>query len=83
MTNNLGFTLDREPDNAVAKDLLEELKDQDPDDAKITTLREERQINTFLRLDNPSVVAGLKERFPATPSDRRIELFRGNGDVPP
>ena len=26
---------------------------------------------------------GLQERFPATPADRRIELFRGNGDVSP
>lgn len=69
MTNNLAFTLDREPDNAAAKDLLVELKDQDPNDARITTLGEERRINTFLRLDSASVVAGLKERFADLPDD--------------
>jgi hydroxyacylglutathione hydrolase len=67
MTNNLGFTLDREPDNQAAKDLLEELADQDPNNAKITTLGEERQINTFLRLDSPSVIAGVKAAFPELP----------------
>jgi hydroxyacylglutathione hydrolase len=77
MANNLGFTLDREPDNQAAKDLLEELKGQDPNDAKITTLGEERQINTFLRLDSPSVVAGLKERFadlPNAPDEKSVFL---------
>lgn len=77
MANNLAFTLDREPDNAAAKDLLEELGDQDPNDAKITTLGEERQINTFLRLDSPVVVAGLKERFsdlPDTPDEKSVFL---------
>ena len=69
MTNNLGFTLDREPDNQAAKDLLDELSDQDPDNARITTLGEERQINTFLRLSSPSVIAGLKERFPDLPEN--------------
>ena len=69
MSNNLGFTLDREPDNAVAKDLLEELKDQDPNKARITTLGLERQINTFLRLDSPSVKAGIKQQFPDVADD--------------
>jgi len=67
MDNNLGFTLDREPDNQVARDLKEELKDQDPNHARITTLGEERQINTFLRLDSASVIAGLKEKFADLP----------------
>lgn len=77
MANNLAFTLDREPDNAAAKDLLEELKDQDPNNAKITTLGEERQINTFLRLDSASIAAGLKEQFsdlPDTPDEKSVFL---------
>ena len=69
MANNLGFTLDREPDNAVAKDLLEELGDQDPNNARITTLGLERQINTFLRLDSPAVRAGIKQKFPDVGDD--------------
>jgi len=75
--NNLGFTLDREPDNAAARALKEALKDQDPNHAKITTLGEERQVNTFLRLDSPSVVAGLKEKFadlPARPDAKTVFL---------
>ncbi len=74
MDNNLGFTLDREPDNQAAKDLKEELKDQDPNNAKITTLGEERQINTFLRLDSPSVVAGLKEKFSEVFDEKSVFL---------
>ena len=77
MANNLGFSLDREPDNAVAKDLLDELKDQDPNDAKITTLGLERQINTFMRLDSPSVIAGVKQQFsdlPDEPGEKSVFL---------
>ncbi|HMB75027.1 MAG TPA: MBL fold metallo-hydrolase, partial [Kiloniellaceae bacterium] len=36
--NNLAFTLDREPDNAAAKALLEEVKGQDTDNALVSTL---------------------------------------------
>ena len=43
--------------------LNDELAGQDPNDAKITTLGEERQINTFLRLDSPTVIEGVKEKF--------------------
>ncbi len=77
MDNNLGFTLDREPDNEAARELKEELKDQDPNDARITTLGEERQINTFLRLDSPTVIAGLKEKFadlPDAPDQQTVFL---------
>ena len=62
--NNLEFTLDREPDNARAKSLLAELEGQDPDDAMLTTLALEREINTFFRLRSPSVIARLRESFP-------------------
>jgi len=36
--NNLEFTLDREPDNRRAATLLEEIREQDPDHALVTTL---------------------------------------------
>ena len=62
--NNLAFTLDREPDNAKAADLLEEVSGRDPNDALISTLALEKEINTFLRLTNRSVVAKLREAFP-------------------
>ena len=64
LANNLEFTLDREPDNEAAAALLEACKDQDPDDALVTTLDQERDINTFFRLQSPSVIARLAEDFP-------------------
>ncbi|MDJ0711843.1 MAG: hydroxyacylglutathione hydrolase [Woeseiaceae bacterium] len=64
LVNNLAFTLDREPDNGVAQAMLEKYRNQDPDDALVTTLAQEREINTFFRLQSPSVVARLAEEFP-------------------
>ena len=67
--NNLEFTLDREPDNARALSLKAELTDQDTNNAMITTLGLEKEINTFFRLKNPSVQAKLREAFPGLPRD--------------
>ncbi|MBT8088241.1 MAG: MBL fold metallo-hydrolase [Gammaproteobacteria bacterium] len=64
LLNNLAFTVDREPDNAAAKRMMQEFKDQDPADAKVTTIAEEREINTFLRLDSPGVIEKLAQEFP-------------------
>jgi hydroxyacylglutathione hydrolase len=77
LANNLRFTLDREPDNEAAAALLARCGDQDPEDAHVTTIGEEREINTFLRLDSPSVVARLRESFPAlgdSPEPREVFL---------
>ena len=65
--NNLGFTLDREPDNAAARALLPNVTGQDPAKSAVTTLAEEKQINAFLRVDSPSLVARLRENFPDLP----------------
>ncbi len=65
--NNLRFTLDREPDNARAKALLDEIGEQDPDAAMVTTLALEKEVNTFFRLANPSVAQALRESFPDLP----------------
>jgi len=64
LINNLEFTLDREPDNSTAQDTLATCKDQDPDDALVTTLAMEREVNTFFRLQSPTVIARLAEEFP-------------------
>jgi hydroxyacylglutathione hydrolase len=64
MARNLAFTLDREPDNADAAKALAVAKAQKPEDARITTLGEEKRMNAFLRLQNPSIIARLRERFP-------------------
>ncbi len=64
LINNLEFTIDREPDNESARQLKEKYENQDPNDALVTTLAQERDINTFFRLQSPSVIARLQESFP-------------------
>jgi hydroxyacylglutathione hydrolase len=64
LVNNLEFTLDREPDNAAAKQMLDTCRGQDPDEALVTTLAQEREMNTFFRLQSPAVIAKLLEDFP-------------------
>jgi hydroxyacylglutathione hydrolase len=61
---NLAFTLDREPGNADAAALLPAAEAHDPAAARVTTLGEEKRINTFFRLQNPEVIARLGEKFP-------------------
>ena len=61
---NLEFTHDREPDNQHATQLLEDIREQDPGHALVTTLGLEKKINTFFRLQSPSVIAKLREAFP-------------------
>jgi len=69
IANNLGFTLDREPDNIKAKELLPAMKQQDPNNPLVTTLKLEREINTFFRLSNPTVIARLREAFSDLPDN--------------
>jgi hydroxyacylglutathione hydrolase len=69
IANNLEFTLDREPDNARAKILLGELEGQDLDQAFVTTLALEKEVNTFFRLHSPTVVEKLREAYPDLPAD--------------
>jgi len=64
LLNNLAFTLDREPDNAAAGRMIQDCKNQDPENALVTTLSQEKEINTFFRLQNPSVVEKLVKDFP-------------------
>ncbi len=77
IANNLGFTLDREPDNARARELLGEVEGQDPHDAIVTTIGLEKEINAFFRLVSPSVIARLREDFPdlaEAPSPKEVFL---------
>jgi len=69
MSNNLEFTLDREPDNESAKRLLGDVADQDPNAALVSTLAMEKDINTFFRLTSPSVIARIREAFPDLPDN--------------
>jgi hydroxyacylglutathione hydrolase len=69
IARNLAFTLDREPDNAKAREMLPQMEKQDTAKALVTTLAREREINTFFRLSSPSVIKRLREAFPDLPDD--------------
>ncbi len=64
MARNLEFTLDREPDNTEAATRVAAARQREAASLPVTTLGEERQFNTFLRLQNPTVLSRLRERFP-------------------
>ena len=64
LARNLEFTLDREPSNEDAPQLLGQARHHDPAAAAVTTLGQEKRINTFFRLQNPTVIARLREAFP-------------------
>jgi hydroxyacylglutathione hydrolase len=58
--NNLGFTLEHEPSNEVAKSMLEDYKKVDwTANPVTTTLKTEKEINTFFRLDNEKIKKNL------------------------
>lgn len=75
LARNLEFTLDREPGNADAKTLLDRARKAAPAEAAVTTLAEEKRVNTFFRLQNPAIIARLREAFPdleAQPDARTV-----------
>ena len=69
IVNNLKFTLDREPDNDKAANLIRQVEVQDPGEALVTTLALEKEINIFFRLHSPTVIARLYDAFPDLPDD--------------
>ena len=77
ITNNLSFTLDREPNNQVAEGLKKDLDaSHDPEKPLVTTLAMEKEINTFFRLSNPTVIEKLRLAFPNMPeSPSQKEVF--------
>ncbi|MGH8210689.1 MAG: hydroxyacylglutathione hydrolase C-terminal domain-containing protein, partial [Steroidobacteraceae bacterium] len=64
IARNLEFTLDREPDNASAKALLAQASQEVPASSMVTTLGQEKEVNTFFRLTSPTVIARLRDIFP-------------------
>ena len=69
IARNLSFTLDREPDNAKAREMLPQMEKQETAKALVTTLALEREINTFFRLTSPSVIKRLRDAFPDLPDN--------------
>ena len=75
--NNLGFTLDREPDNTKAQELLETIQNWNEDKHFISDLALEKQVNAFFRLTNPQIIEQLNLRFPelgSSPSEESVFL---------
>lgn len=73
--NNLEFTLNREPDNSHASELLTRVQSQDPHRPLVTTLALEKETNTFFRLHNPTIIEKLRETFPSLsekPSSKEV-----------
>jgi hydroxyacylglutathione hydrolase len=68
LARNLAFTLDREPSNDTARQLLERVQHADGEAAPVTTLAEEHAINTFFRLQEPEIIDGLRAAFPTLPA---------------
>ena len=67
LARNLAFTLAREPSNETAQTLLASLAGREGASAPVTTLAQERDINTFLRLQSLEVIEGLRREFPSLP----------------
>ncbi|MGH8248794.1 MAG: MBL fold metallo-hydrolase [Gammaproteobacteria bacterium] len=67
--NNLSFTLDREPGNPQAAELLQKVRAQDPGAVPVSTLGLEKAINAFFRLHSPALIARLREAFRDLPED--------------
>jgi hydroxyacylglutathione hydrolase len=67
LARNLEFTLDREPGNSDAEEYLRRARAHNPAEAPVTTLGEEKRINTFFRLRSPIVIARLRQVFPDLP----------------
>ena len=78
LARNLEFTLDREPGNQDAAELLPGARAAEPAAARVTTLGEEKRINTFLRLQSPQLILRLREKFPDLPEhpDARTVFVR-------
>lgn len=60
LKNNLSFTLNREPSNITAKQWLDKYEKSDIYTKPLTTtMRDEREINTFFRLTNEEIIKNL------------------------
>ena len=76
MLTNLEFTLNIEADNQAAREMLNQASQQTPDNQVITTIAQEKTFNTFLRLEQPSVVSNLVEQHPDLGSNpTRKDIF--------
>ena len=76
LISNLKFTLDREPQNKDAMEMLRKYENDDPAEI-VTSLKDEMKINVFLRLQNEEIINKLSESFPdleSKPSPKMVFL---------
>jgi hydroxyacylglutathione hydrolase len=64
LETNLKFTLAREPKNTAAQSRLTQAVGHDPALAMVTTLAQEKEHNTFMRLGSPELIEQLRMDFP-------------------
>jgi hydroxyacylglutathione hydrolase len=76
LVRNLGFTLDREPSNAAAREMAQRCSGLAAENMPVTNLGQERQFNAFLRLESPEIIEGLRSRteWKNTPGPREVFL---------
>ena len=77
MARNLAFTLDREPGNQAALRQLQAVERLEGLETPVTTLAEERQFNSFFRLQSDEIIEGLKATLPnlsAQPDSKAVFL---------
>jgi hydroxyacylglutathione hydrolase len=77
MARNLAFTLDREPGNQAALRQLQAVERVEGLETPVTTLAEERQFNSFFRLQSDEIIDGLKATLPtlsAQPDSKAVFL---------
>lgn len=67
MARNLAFTLDREPGNQRARRQWQAVASLEGLTTPVTTLGEEREFNTFFRLNSEEIMTGLRARLPQLP----------------
>lgn len=60
--NNLSFAMDIQPDLTVPESLQAKIDDHDAVNPYIATLKEDKIINPFFRLDDPKLIQALKNR---------------------
>jgi hydroxyacylglutathione hydrolase len=76
LVRNLGFTLDREPSNAAAREMAQRCHGLSAEQIPVTNLGEERRFNAFFRLENEQIIEGLRARaaWKGQPGPREVFL---------
>jgi hydroxyacylglutathione hydrolase len=69
LLRNLAFTLDREPSNQAARELVQRVTGLPAAAMPILCLSEEQQVNAFLRLDSAEIIAGLRQTRSGMPAE--------------